>query len=402
MNTTRRRSLTCRIVVHDVGDAVDQPDDQLRQVVTRRGLAAEDHRAGHDRGSTVALDALVEADDVQDVQVLALVLVDALDLDVEHRVGIHGDAGPAPDDVRESCLRRALHPLPVFAESGVLRERLERPEPAVIAGPRVADPPRRELREPRVRKHEEAPGRDAVRHIRELLRHELVEVLEHRLLQQLAVQRRDAVDRVAADAREVRHAHVALAALVDERQPLQLRVVAGETAPHLVEEAAVDLVDDLEVTRQHPAEQLDRPLLERFGQQRVVRVGEDAFRQGPRRVPVHMVLIEAEPHELGNGDGGVRVVQLRDVPVGETLDAFGTLQVDADHVLQRARHEEVLLLQPQAFACRRLVVRIQHLGQIFRIDLVLDRAVVIADVERLEVERLRRLRAPQPQEVRSC
>ena len=36
---------TRRIAVDDVGDAVNQPDDQLGHAVAGRGLAAEDHRA---------------------------------------------------------------------------------------------------------------------------------------------------------------------------------------------------------------------------------------------------------------------------------------------------------------------------------------------------------------------
>jgi hypothetical protein len=34
-----------RVVVHHVGDVVDQADDQLGHAVAGRGLAAEDHRA---------------------------------------------------------------------------------------------------------------------------------------------------------------------------------------------------------------------------------------------------------------------------------------------------------------------------------------------------------------------
>ena len=48
----------------------------------------------------------------------------------------------------------------------------------------------------------------------------------------------------------------------------------GNRGAHLVEEAAVDLVDDLEVARQDALEELQRPALQRLGQQRVVRVGE--------------------------------------------------------------------------------------------------------------------------------
>ena len=69
------------------------------------------------------------------------------------------------------------------------------------------------------------------------------------------MQRGDAVDAVAADDGEVRHAHALLAVLVDERHAANAGLVAGERLLHLVEEAPVDLVDDLQVSRQHPAEQ---------------------------------------------------------------------------------------------------------------------------------------------------
>ncbi len=78
-------------------------------------------------------------------------------------------------------------------------------------------------------------------------------------LEQLRVQRGDAVDGVAADAGEVRHAHVLLAGLVDQRQPADALFVAGERHAHLVEEARVDLVDDLQVPRQQSLEHAQRP-----------------------------------------------------------------------------------------------------------------------------------------------
>ena len=53
-----------------------------------------------------------------------------------------------------------------------------------------------------------------------------------------------------------------------------------------------------------------------------------------------------------------------------------------------------------AAACRRgRVVRVEHLGQVLAADLVLDRAPVLADLERVEIELLVGDRAPQPQEV---
>src|SRR5215469_15009681 len=58
---------------------------------------------------------------------------------------------------------------------------------------------------------------------------------------------------VATDGRQVGHAHLFLACLVNDRHPHHTRLVTGILLPHLVEKPAVNLVDDLERTRQQPA-----------------------------------------------------------------------------------------------------------------------------------------------------
>ena len=80
--------------------------------------------------------------------------------------------------------------------------------------------------------------------------HISIEVLQDALLEQFGVQRGDAVDRMAADGREMCHPDALPAVLTDQRHPPQPIVVAGELRAYLVEEAAVDLVDDLEVAGQ--------------------------------------------------------------------------------------------------------------------------------------------------------
>ena len=95
-----------------------------------------------------------------------------------------------------------------------------------------------------------------------------MEIDEHVLLEQFGMQVGDAVDRVATHAGEMGHAHVALAAFVDQRHARDARVVAEEAHAGFVEETRVDLENDLEMSRQQPAEQPQRPALQRFGQQR--------------------------------------------------------------------------------------------------------------------------------------
>ena len=55
-------------------------------------------------------------------------------------------------------------------------------------------------------------------------------------------------------------------------------LVAGEAGPNLIEQTPVNLKDDLQVTRQHHFKPRDRPFLERFGQQGVVRVRQRPLR----------------------------------------------------------------------------------------------------------------------------
>ena len=101
-----------------------------------------------------------------------------------------------------------------------------------------------------------------------------------------------------------------LAALLDQAHARDAALVAGEAGPDVIEQAAVDLVDDLEVARQQHLEPRERPLLQRLGQQRVVGVGERPLREVPGLVPAELRLVEQDPHQLGHGQGRVRVVEL--------------------------------------------------------------------------------------------
>jgi len=72
----------------------------------------------------------------------------------------------------------------------------------------------------------------------------------------------------------------------------------------------IDDVYDFQVTWQHPLQQMDGPSLERFGQDSVVCVGTGLLDNVPRPVPGHLFDVDKEPHELGDGQGRVGVVQL--------------------------------------------------------------------------------------------
>src|SRR5690606_1633141 len=105
----------------------DQLDHELRETVAGRRLAAENEGARDLVAAYSALQAVVDRDDVQDVQMLALVLVDALDLNVEQRVRVQGRLAVDLREVfRELGLVGTLDRGPTLAERRVLRKRFER------------------------------------------------------------------------------------------------------------------------------------------------------------------------------------------------------------------------------------------------------------------------------------
>ena len=146
------------------------------------------------------------------------------------------------------------------------------------------------------------------------------------------MQPRDAVHRVASDGREMRHAHRTPGRFVDERHPRHPALVAGKAATHLVEEAPVDLEDDFEMAGKEAGEKLERPSFESLWEESVVRVCQRLLRDLPRGVPTDAMLVDEEPHQLGDRERGVRVVELYRVLRLEGQDALRGLQVDPDHV----------------------------------------------------------------------
>ena len=120
----------------------------------------------------------------------------------------------------------------------------------------------------------------------------------------------DAIDRMAADDGEVRHAHHLHGAFFDEGEVLLDLGVARPLGLDLLEKALVDLKDELEMTGHDLLEKSHAPLLERFGQQGVIGVGEGARDNGPGLVPRHAVFVMEQALQLDDGDGGMGVVEL--------------------------------------------------------------------------------------------
>jgi len=229
------------------------------------------------------------------------------------------------------------------AEGGVFDVGFELAELFEVFDPAGAEAFGDKLGESGVAREQPAAGCDAVGLVVEPLGVHLVEVAEEVVLDELAMELCDAVDRVGADDGEVGHADFAFGAFFDDGHALYAFEVVGVVVHDLAQEAAVDFVDDFEVPWEEALEEGDGPAFEGFGEEGVVGVAEGGDGLSPGEVPGDALFVDEDAHELGDGDGGVGVVELDGVFVGEAGEVEVGLFVAADDVVDGAGDEEVLL-----------------------------------------------------------
>ena len=387
--------------VDDLGRGVDQVDRLLGHPVAGGRLGAEDDRARGNRCRVEAAadDAVVERDDVQQLQRLALVLVQALDHDIEQVPLGQGDAVAPLQHAGDPLLVRGLDGAELLSEVLVLGIDLEFLEAVEVGDPADADGVGDQLGQVGVGLAHEAARGDAIGDIGELIRPQPGEVVQHLVAQQLRVQLSNAVDFDAGDGGQVRHPNRALGVVTDDGHSAHPQLIARVGLAHLVEEVLVNAIDDFHMPRQQPLHEADRPDLQCLGQQGVAGVGEALAGDAPGVLPLQAVVIDEQAHQLGDRDDRVRVVELEDDPLGQVayveVGGLGVL----DEVVQAARDEEVLLLKSQLLALRSGVLGVEHLGDVLGEGLAAHRLRIVAGVENVEVEGPCRPGAPQAQGV---
>ena len=379
---------------------VDRLDDGLGEVIARGGLGGEDEDTRDDVEVRVLDQAAVEGEDMQQVEVLALVLVQALDLDVEEGVGRNQDPALALDLRGEEHLVLPLDRHELRLEGRLIGPFLELAELVEVAHPAVANLARDEGGEAEIAGAEPAARRDAVGHVDETAGEQRVEFREEVGAEQARVQLGHAVDSVGAHDGQVGHADQLGAALFNEGDRALLGIVARPLGLAQRHQVLVDVVDDEQVAGQHALEERHAPLLERLGEQRMVGVGEDVRGDFPGGGEIHPVLVDEDAHQLGDGDGRVRVVELDGLLLGEVVPVVaGRGEMATDDVAQRAGDEEVLLDEAELLAVFGAVVRVEHLGDGLAVGLLAHGLDVAAVVEGAQVEVLGGLGGPETEDV---
>ena len=208
-----------------------------------------------------------------------------------------------------------------------------------------------------------------------------------------------AIHVMGANRGEVSHADRLTTLLINDREFALNCLVARVAQAHLLQEAAVDFVNQLEVSGQQASKQVEVPFLECLGKQGVVGVSHGTAGDIPSLVPFHVAIIDQQTHQFCDRDGGVGVVELNGPVLREVVNRKPTVIQAAQHVLEGAAHKEVLLFKAQAASLIGAIVGIQHFGKGFAAHFLFHSAVVIADVEGVEIKAFRGVGAPEAQAI---
>ena len=339
------------VVCNPLRQRQDQMDDVLRDGVGGGRLAAKDDGDGVLRLIAV-LDVEILPDDVEREHLLALVLVDTLDLNIDDGVGGNGHTLLERHELAHDGLglglggSQALKNVLVVGELGKLAQ-------VAGAAPIGADYIVEQAGERGVGAMDPTAEGDAVGLVGELLGIDFVERVKLGVLQDLGVECGDAVDGEAKV--DVHVGHVYGVVLVDDGDA---RVVV------LGLRDLIELDDNVGDGGRDLLQAGERPLLERLGKNRVVGVGDHGAHDGNGLVKLDVVLGGEQADELGNDHGGVRIVDLDHGVVGQVVQVAAALDGLVDEELGGVAHHEVLLVDAKKTALLIGIIRIEEQGEV--------------------------------------
>ncbi len=394
-------ALDTSIVVDPIRQLVDGIDDVFGQLVTGRRFGAEDKHAWVHVIVRVGQQTTIKRHDVNKVQLLALVLVQTLDLNVKDRLGTDIDTCFLFDDLDQLLFVVTLDGHELLLERLVVGKFHHATQFVQLQRPLLAHHFVVETSQFRVARQQPATRCHPVGHVAHFFRPQLGILGEEIFLHQLGVDLGHTIHFGRTDHAQVAHANLAYITLFDDGELGLDGIVARPLGLHqLVQEAGVDLVNHLQMARQYFLEQADRPLLQRFRQQSVVGIRENLIADSPSGIPVQIFLVNQHPHQFRDGDSRVSIVELNGNLRGKVAEVTAMDPLVAAHdVLDGASTEEVLLDQTQLFTCIGLIVRIQHLGDGLGLGFLSLGVDVTTGVEHVPVEKLGGAGFPQTQDV---
>jgi hypothetical protein len=196
------------------------------------------------------------------------------------------------------------------------------------------------------------------------------------------------------------HSDVFWVTFLYDRHSLNTGGIVRPSLGDLSQEFKVDLVNNLQVSREEFLEQADFPflkglgehsvavdqLLRRTGDECLLRIGKDLSHNTPSLIPRDILLIEQDPHQLGNSQGRVGIIHLNTDVVRKSGPRLLELDKSPQDILQTSRSPEVLLLKSKQFTLVHVIVGVQDLVDVTNFTGGVDTSLVVSGIERVEVK----------------
>ena len=210
--------------------------------------------------------------------------------------------------------------------------------------------------------------------------------------------RRYAVGGMGGIHRQLRHVHLGhlgIPRIRPQNAPSRLHFMTA--CLHFLAEADINLPDDLHQLRANRGKQRQIPLFQCFLHHRMVGVGKGFPSNIEGGFEVHTILTQ-QANQLRNRHHGMGIVQLRCMFLGkESVIAAVPRLVAAQQILQRSRHQHILLLHPQLLAFLLRIIGVQELGNVLCLVLVAGRLGILLLIEQRKINFVKALALPQAQ-----
>ena len=352
-------------------------DDVLGNGIGRSGFGTEDAHQRH-RGQVACLDLVILMDEVEQVQLLTLVFVQALGLDIEHGIGVHGDVLGAQQPVGKGLLVCLFRGGQLVQNRFIFGKRQQLFQFSCILAETGADALFQHSGQAGVAFQQPAAEGDAVGLVVELFRVQLVEAVQLGVFQDLGMQGGHTVGGMGEVDVHVGHVHPVV--LVDDGKAFVLGTGAGQR---------IQLLNDRHQLGHHGIQIGTGPLFQRFGQNGVVGVGAGLGNDLHGFVKVNAFFTQ-QADQLRDDHAGVSVVDLDGGIVGQIVVVTAPGGALGQNELCARRNHQILLVDPQAAACFVGVVRVEEEGQVLVDGGLVERDAVVDDalVDGVQIEQV--------------
>lgn len=381
------------VVVYLEGNGGNQLDDSLGVMVTWGSFTTDHDNSWDEFVSSLVLwgieDCEISVNDIKDVHELSLVLMNSLNLDIEHRITGDFETGSFLDPCSKFGFVLLLDGNEFLLEGFIasiwfeLVKVVKGGDPLINATKGITD----KIRELWVAAMDPSSWGNTVGLVLNFTWVEVIEFLENGSLQELGVKGSDTVNGVRTDDTEIGHSNLLGPSLFDETHSTNLLSISWVLLLELSNVDMVDEVNKLKMSWEQSSDELNGPLLEGLWQDCVVGVREGLVADVPCFLESKTLLIDKDSQKFDGTDSWMSIIKLDLIFIGKHSESIVvSIFISSNDIVDGGGAEEILLLQSELLTGISGVVWVKDTGDVFGILSLANSTVIITGVELVEIE----------------